>query len=74
MWAYATLGRAPGAATWEALERKARDVVRDMMPEEVTNLTWAYAALGRAPGAATWEALERRAGEVARDMRSHRSL
>ena len=65
MWAYGTLGRAPGAATWAALERKAVEAVRDMIPQEAANLTWAFAALGRAPGVATWEALKRRAGEAA---------
>ena len=49
------------------LERRAREVSRDLAPKEVVNLMWAYAMLGRAPGTATWEALERRVGEVLRD-------
>ena len=68
MWAHATLGRAPGAATWEALERRALEVARDMNPQNVANVMWAHATLGRAPGAATWEALERQALEMARKM------
>ena len=48
MWAYATLGRAPGAPTWEALERRAGEVARDMVPQNVANLMWAHATLGRA--------------------------
>ena len=34
-WAYATLGRAPGAATWEALKLRAGKVARDMNAQQV---------------------------------------
>ena len=45
MWAHATLGRAPGEATWEALEQRAGEVARDMKPQEVTNTIWASTLL-----------------------------
>ena len=64
-WAHATLGRAPGPAMWEALERKALEAVRDMTPKEMTNFTWAFSALGRVPRVPLKEALERRVRELA---------
>jgi hypothetical protein len=58
VWAYATLGRAPEAETWEALEAAAVRVAPGMVPHALANTVWAYATLGRAPEAGTWEALE----------------
>ena len=58
------MGRAPGAGTWQALEQRVVEAVRDMVPLEDSNLMWAYATLGRSPGAALCEVLERRAGNL----------
>jgi hypothetical protein len=68
VWAYATLGRAPKAETWRALETAAARVAPGMVPQELANTVWAYATLGRAPEAETWRALETAAARVAPGM------
>jgi hypothetical protein len=56
--------------TLAALETAVGRVARDMLPQEVANLTWAYATLGKMPSDSTWAALETAAGRMARDMKA----
>jgi hypothetical protein len=50
VWAYATLGKAPGEKAWKVLEAAAVRVGPEMVPQAVSNTVWAYATLGKAPG------------------------
>jgi len=68
MWAYATLGRAPEAETWRALETAAVRVAPGMVPQNLANTMWAHVTLGSAPEAETWRALETAAARVAPGM------
>ena len=65
LWAYATMGRAPGAGLMRALEGRAEAVAGTFKEQEVANTLWAYATMGREPGTVVMRALEGRAEAVA---------
>ncbi len=50
MWAYATLGREPGAELAGAMSRRAVSTAGKFNPQEIANLMWAYATLGLGRG------------------------
>ena len=51
LWAYATIGREPGAAVMKELEGRAEAVAGTFNAQNVANTLWAYATMGREPGA-----------------------
>jgi len=61
LWAYATMGRAPGAGVMRGLEGRAEAVAGTFIAQDVANTLWAYATLGREPGAGLMRGLEGRA-------------
>jgi hypothetical protein len=65
LWAYATMGQAPGAGLMRELEGRAEAVAGTFNAQGVANTLWAYATMGREPGAAVMQKLERRAEAVA---------
>ena len=58
LWAYATLGKRPGAGVVGALEGRLRAVAGESNPQAIANTLWAYARLGRSE--------ERRVGKECR--------
>ena len=66
LWAYATMGREPGAGLMmKQLERRAEVVAGTFNAQDVANTLWAYATMGRAPGAGLMQVLAGRAEAVA---------
>ena len=65
LWAYVTMGRAPGAGLMRALEGRAEAVAGTFKEQEVANTLWAYATMGREPGAGVMRGLEGRAEALA---------
>jgi hypothetical protein len=65
LWAYATMGREPGAGVMKALEGRSEAVAGTFNTQEVANTLWAYATMGREPGAGTMRELEGRTEAVA---------
>jgi len=65
LWAYATMGRAPGAGVMRALEGRAEAVAGTFNALEVANTLWAYATMGREPGTGLMRELEGRAEALA---------
>jgi hypothetical protein len=68
LWAYATMGRKPGAGMMRVLEGRAEAVAGTMNAQDVANTLWAYARMGREPGAGMMGVLEGRAEAVAGTM------
>ena len=50
LWAYATMGRAPGTGVMRELEGRAEAVAGSFNAQDVANTLWAYATMGREPG------------------------
>jgi len=65
LWAYATMGRKPGAGLMRVLEGRAEAVAGTFNAQNVTNTLWAYATMGREPGAGLMRVLEGRAEAIA---------
>ena len=65
LWAYATMGREPGAGMMRVLEGRAEALAGTFKAQEVANTLWAYATMGRAPGAGMMRELEGRAEALA---------
>jgi hypothetical protein len=69
LYAFATLGKSPGAQTWAALEQTAAETqVRAMTSQGVAATLWSYGALQQMPGDRMWMALEDAAARVAPGM------
>ena len=51
LWAYATMGREPGAGATRDLEGRTETVAGTLNTQNVANTLWAYAMIGREPGA-----------------------
>ena len=67
LWAYATMGRVPGAEVTRELEGRAEALAGTFNAQGVANTLWAYATMGREPGAGVIRELE---GE--RELRNSR--
>ena len=67
LWAYATMGREPGAGVTRELEGRAEALAGTFNAQGVANTLWAYATMGRKPGAGVMRELE---GE--RELRNSR--
>ena len=65
LWAYASMGREPGAGLMRELEGRAEAVAGTFNAQEVANMLWAYATMGREPGAGLMRVLEGRAEAIA---------
>ena len=65
LWAYATMGREPGAGVMKGLEGRAEALGGMFNAQNVANLLWAYATMGREPGVGMMRALEGRAEALA---------
>jgi hypothetical protein len=67
LWAYATMGREPGAGMMRVREGRAEAlaVAGTLNAQDVANTLWAYATMGREPGAGLMKVLEGRAEAVA---------
>ena len=65
LWAYATMGRAPGAGLMRELEGRAEALAGLFKAQDVANTLWAYATMGRAPGAGLMRELGGRAEALA---------
>ena len=61
LWAYAKMGREPGAGMMSALEGRAEALAGTFNAQNVANTLWAYATMGRESGAGMMRALEGRA-------------
>jgi len=61
LWAYATMGLAPGALLLKALEGRAEALAGTFKAQEVANTLWAYATMRQEPGVGLLKALEERA-------------
>jgi hypothetical protein len=74
-YAFAALGRMPGAETRAALEAAVVRVALDpdVKPQAVTNVTWAFATLGWEPGAEVRAALKAAVVRVAARGCAHES-
>jgi hypothetical protein len=73
LWAYARMGREPGAGMMRVLEGRAEAVAGTIKAQAVANTLWAYATMGREPGGGMMSALEGRAQEtLARQCAAHR--
>jgi len=51
LWAYATMGREPGAGLMRKLEGRAEALAGTFNAQDVANTLWAYATMGWEPGA-----------------------
>ena len=60
LWAYATMGREPGAGLMRELEGRAEAMTGTFNTQNVANTLWAYAMMGRGPGAGYIRELEGR--------------
>ena len=60
LWAYATMGRGPGAGVMRGLEGRAEALAGTFNAQDVANTLWAYATMGREPGAGLMGKLEGR--------------
>ena len=47
LWAYATMGREPGAGLMRVLEVRAEALAGTFIAQNVANTLWAYATMGR---------------------------
>ena len=65
LWAYATMGREPGAGVMQELERRIEASGGTFNAQGVANTLWAYATMGREPGAGLMRVLEGRAEALA---------
>ena len=65
LWAYATMGREPGAGVMRGLEGRAEALAGTFKAQDVANTLWAYARMGRGPGAGLMRGLEGRVEAVA---------
>ena len=65
LWAYATMGREPGAGMMRELEGRAEALAGTFSAQGVANTLWAYATMGREPGAGLMRGLEGRAEALA---------
>jgi hypothetical protein len=65
MWAYATMGREPGAGWMRELEGRAEAVAGTFKAQDVANTMWAYATMGRESGAGVMRELAGRAEALA---------
>jgi hypothetical protein len=65
VWAYATMGRVPGAGMMRGLEGRAEALAGTFNAQIVANTLWAYAKMGREPGAGVMRELEGRAEALA---------
>jgi hypothetical protein len=61
LWAYARMGREPGAGLMTKLQGRAEAVAGTFGAQGVANTLWAYARMGREPGAGLMRKLEGRA-------------
>ena len=60
LWAYATMGREPGAGLMRKLEGRAEALAGTFNAQDVANTLWAYATMGWEPGAGLMRELEGR--------------
>jgi len=60
LWAYAAMGREPGAGLMRVLEGRAEALAGTFNSQNVTNMLWAHATMGREPGARLMRELEGR--------------
>ena len=60
LWAYATLGRAPGAGIRRKLEERILQLVKDFTSKDLADTQWAYGQLGMALPAEVVTGLEAR--------------
>jgi hypothetical protein len=58
LWAYATMGRSPGAGVMRVMEGRAEALAGTFNEQGVVNTLWAYATMGRSPGAGVMRMLE----------------
>jgi hypothetical protein len=65
LWAYATMGREPGAAVMRELEGRTGALAGALNARQVTNTLWAYATMRREPPAGLMRELEGRAEALA---------
>jgi len=65
LWAYATMGREPGAGLMRVLEGREEALADTFKAQEVANTLWAYATMGREPEAGLMRVLEGRAEALA---------
>ena len=65
LWAYATMGREPGAGLMRVLEGQAEAIADTFDGQDVANTLWAYAVFGRKPGAKLSRVLEGQAEALA---------
>jgi len=65
LWAYATMGREPGAGLMRELEGRAEALAGTFNAQDVAITLWAYATMGREPGAGMMRELEGRAEALA---------
>ena len=70
LWAYATMGREPGAGVMRGLEGRAEAVAGTFNEQNVANTLWAYARMGRAPGVDLRRRLEERILQLVEDFTS----
>ena len=67
LWAYAKMGREPGAGVMRELEGRAEALAGTFKAQEVANSLWVYVTMGREPGAGLRRELEGRAEVLARE-------
>jgi hypothetical protein len=65
LWAYATMGRAPGAGLMGELDGRAEALAGTFNAQNVANTLWAYATMGQSSGAGLMGELEGRAETLA---------
>jgi hypothetical protein len=65
LWAYATMGREPGAWVMRGLEGRAEALAGTMNAQDVSTTLWAYATMGWKPWAGLMWVLEGRAQALA---------
>ena len=65
LWAYARMGREPGAGAMRELEGRAEALAGTFIAKNVANTLWAYATMGQEPGAGLMSGLEGRAEALA---------
>jgi hypothetical protein len=65
LWAYATMGREPGAGVMRELEGRAEALAGTFNAQEVANTLWAYATMGRVPAEGMMRELEGQAEALA---------
>jgi len=65
LWAYATMGREPGAGLMRVMEGRAEALAGTFTAQDVANTLWAYATMGREPGVGLMRVMEWRSEALA---------